>query len=437
MRADGRTRRAARSRTHPAARGARPLAGTAGDPRRRTPPRSTPPRSRRSSGSRCASPTPTPTATRSTSARCSSRRTRSPGPPTRMTMLLNPNNHALDGGPRHLRDGAGGRRRRSRACSAAPRHLGHLTCGGTIANLEALWVARAAPPRQRRSLVCENAHYTHLRHVAQVLGAAVRRPSPRTTRGRMDVDALERRLAAGGVGTVVATLGTTPSARSTRCTEIAAAVQRVTASASTSTRPTAATSRCAPISRRRARRRSTAHRRSADSIVIDPHKHGLQPYGCGCVLFRDPGVGRFYAHDSPYTYFTSKRAAPRRDQPRVQPRGSRRRGALGDAAGDAAAPGRASASLLADSRAAALELAGELAGSEVALVVEPELDIVCPFPAGVAASRRQRALRAGVLVARAGRLARRKAACADVVAARPSSRRRRRTRRRRRRCASC
>jgi tyrosine decarboxylase / aspartate 1-decarboxylase len=44
----------------------------------------------------------------------------------------------------------------------------------------------------------------------------------------------------------------------------------------------------------------------ADSIVIDPHKHGLQPYGCGCILFRDPAVGRFYKHDSPYTYFTSQ-----------------------------------------------------------------------------------------------------------------------------------
>jgi glutamate/tyrosine decarboxylase-like PLP-dependent enzyme len=43
----------------------------------------------------------------------------------------------------------------------------------------------------------------------------------------------------------------------------------------------------------------------ADSIVVDPHKHGLQPYGCGCVLFRDPAVGRWYRHDSPYTYFTS------------------------------------------------------------------------------------------------------------------------------------
>src|SRR5204862_356615 len=35
-----------------------------------------------------------------------------------------------------------------------------------------------------------------------------------------------------------------------------------------------------------------------DSIVVDPHKHGLQPYGCGCVLFRDPSVGKFYRHDS-------------------------------------------------------------------------------------------------------------------------------------------
>ena len=43
-----------------------------------------------------------------------------------------------------------------------------------------------------------------------------------------------------------------------------------------------------------------------DSIVVDPHKHGLQPYGCGCVLFRNPGDGRFYKHDSPYTYFSSE-----------------------------------------------------------------------------------------------------------------------------------
>ena len=42
-----------------------------------------------------------------------------------------------------------------------------------------------------------------------------------------------------------------------------------------------------------------------DSIVVDPHKHGLQPYGCGCILFQDPTVGSIYKHDSPYTYFSS------------------------------------------------------------------------------------------------------------------------------------
>ena len=41
-----------------------------------------------------------------------------------------------------------------------------------------------------------------------------------------------------------------------------------------------------------------------DSIVIDPHKHGLQPLGCGCVLFRDAAAARRVLHHrSHYTYF--------------------------------------------------------------------------------------------------------------------------------------
>jgi glutamate/tyrosine decarboxylase-like PLP-dependent enzyme len=45
--------------------------------------------------------------------------------------------------------------------------------------------------------------------------------------------------------------------------------------------------------------------RHCDSVVVDPHKQGLQPYGCGAIVFADPSVGRFFKHDSPYTYFTS------------------------------------------------------------------------------------------------------------------------------------
>jgi glutamate/tyrosine decarboxylase-like PLP-dependent enzyme len=53
-------------------------------------------------------------------------------------------------------------------------------------------------------------------------------------------------------------------------------------------------------------RRAFAVIDQADSIVVDPHKHGLQPYGCGCILFRDRAIERFYKHDSPATYFTAK-----------------------------------------------------------------------------------------------------------------------------------
>ena len=91
----------------------------------------------------------------------------------------------------------------------------------------------------------------------------------------------------------------------------------------------------------------------ADSVVVDPHKHGLQPYGCGSVIFADPGVGRLYAHDSPYTYFTSadlhlgeislecSRAAPRRPRcgPRSGPCRSRARGSACTSERPGAPPG--------------------------------------------------------------------------------------------------
>ncbi|MGH2849226.1 MAG: aminotransferase class V-fold PLP-dependent enzyme, partial [Solirubrobacteraceae bacterium] len=120
-------------------------------------------------------------------------------------MLLNPNNHALDGGP-----ATAAMEREAVAALAGMlgqrEPLGHLTSSGTIANLEALWVARELRPGAP-VLVGENAHYTHLRMCA-VLGIAAETLS-QDERGRVDLDALEARLRRGGVGTVVATLGTT------------------------------------------------------------------------------------------------------------------------------------------------------------------------------------------------------------------------------------
>src|SRR5881409_1880337 len=77
---------------------------------------------------------------------------------------------------------------------------------GTMANLEALWVAGQLNPG-KTVLASTQAHYTH-RRIAGVLGLPFD-TVPCDRWGRVEVPALERRLAAGGVGTVVATLGTT------------------------------------------------------------------------------------------------------------------------------------------------------------------------------------------------------------------------------------
>src|SRR2546429_5399360 len=122
-----------------------------------------------------------------------------------LAMWINPNNHALDGG---------------RATSAMEKEavaeiagmfgwkkfLGHLCGGGTMANLEALWVAGRLHPG-KKILASDQAHYTHGRisGVLQLPFESV----PCDARGRMDVNALAKRVGRGDVGTVVATMGTT------------------------------------------------------------------------------------------------------------------------------------------------------------------------------------------------------------------------------------
>jgi glutamate/tyrosine decarboxylase-like PLP-dependent enzyme len=121
----------------------------------------------------------------------------------------------------------------------------------------------------------------------------------------MSVDALEDELRKGDVGTVVVTLGTTAIGAVDPLNQILALRDRygvrIHVDAAYGGYFT-----LIPDSLDEPARAAYKAIDQADSIVVDPHKHGLQPYGCGCVLFRDPAVGRFYKHDSPYTYFTSK-----------------------------------------------------------------------------------------------------------------------------------
>jgi glutamate/tyrosine decarboxylase-like PLP-dependent enzyme len=294
-----------------------------------------------------------------------------------MTMLINPNNHALDGGP-----ATAALEKEVVAHIAAmfhlpATHLGHLTSSGTIANLEALFIAREIHPGAAIAY-SEESHYTHER-MCRVLG--VRGISiPADGRGRIDLDALEQTLRSETVGTVVLTAGTTAlgavdeidqalrlrDEHGVRIHVDAAyggffAIPAWSSASDVPTSPFRAIAAC-------------------DSVVIDPHKHGLQPYGCGCVLFRDPAVGRFYKHDSPYTYFTSQELH------------------LGEISLECSRAGAAAAALWATlrlfplddhglgavvsaARRAALAFAERLrASTSLRLYQEPELDIVAYFP---------------------------------------------------------
>jgi glutamate/tyrosine decarboxylase-like PLP-dependent enzyme len=218
---------------------------------------------------------------------------------------INPNNHALDGGPPTSQMEKEVVADLASMLGLPDTALGHLTGGGTVANLEALWVARELHPDQALA-VAENAHYTHGR-MSDVLDVEVV-PVAADARGRIDLDALDRTLDQNAVGTVVLTAGTTGLGAVDPIDEAVPLCQahdvRVHVDAACGGFFRLLTEAAAPeIEGFPAERfRAIEH---ADSVAIDPHKHGLQPYGCGCILFRDPAVGRFYQHDSPYTYFTS------------------------------------------------------------------------------------------------------------------------------------
>lgn len=216
-----------------------------------------------------------------------------------LAMVLNPNNHALDGGR------ASSRMEKEAVAEIARMfgwntHLGHLTSGGTFANLEALWVSRETHPG-KTVVASDQAHYTHAR-ISAVLGIPFRKVAA-DAQGRMCLSSLEKELKRGDIGTVVVTLGTTAAGTVDPLPAILqlqskygfrihvdAAYGGYFMLCSKLDAPARAAFDALPL---------------VDSLVIDPHKHGLQPYGCGCILFRDPAVGRFYRHDSPYTYFTS------------------------------------------------------------------------------------------------------------------------------------
>jgi glutamate/tyrosine decarboxylase-like PLP-dependent enzyme len=218
-----------------------------------------------------------------------------------LAMAINPNNHARDGS----RAGSEMEIEAVRGIAGIfgwSESLGHLTSGGTFANLEALWVAGQLAP-DKRIVGSDQAHYTHSR-ISGVLKLNFTAIASDHC-GRMSMEALENELRKGDVGTVVVTLGSTALGAVDPLDEVLALRKRYGFRVHVDA-AYGGYFRLIPEALNEPARRAYLAAGEADSISIDPHKHGLQPFGCGCILFRDPTVGRFYKHDSPYTYFTSK-----------------------------------------------------------------------------------------------------------------------------------
>ena len=255
-----------------------------------------------------------------------------------LAMTINPNNHARDGGraSSQMEIEAVGEIARMFGWSE---YLGHLTSSGTMANLEALWVSGLRAPG-KRIVGSDQAHYTHCR-ISAVLKLEYA-PIRSDNRGRMEMNALEDELKRGDVGTVVATLGTTAAGAVDPLPEILRLQQRYGFRVHVDA-AYGGYFRLIPEALEAAAREAYAAIDQTDSIVVDPHKHGLQPYGCGCVLFRDPDVGRFYKHESPYTYFTSNKLH------------------LGEISLECSRAGAAAVALWATQRLLPLEPAGEFA----------------------------------------------------------------------------
>ncbi|MDG5767886.1 aminotransferase class V-fold PLP-dependent enzyme [Balneolales bacterium ANBcel1] len=215
-----------------------------------------------------------------------------------LAMTINPNNHALDGGPESSEMEKEVITQLKSFAGFPDDAIGHLTSSGTIANLEALWVARELHPH-RPVAVSGNAHYTHQRMCRLLNHPVVIIPDDDD--GLPDPGLLNETDTLPG--TVVVTLGTTGTGRVEPLHRIMEWARRHDARVHVD----AAYGGFFHLLRDSGLLNPDPWQAlaDADSLVIDPHKHGLQPYGCGSVLFRDPAVGRFYKHDSPYTYFSS------------------------------------------------------------------------------------------------------------------------------------
>ena len=234
-----------------------------------------------------------------------------------LTMLINPNNHAYEGGPATtememevIED--------LQRLVGFENGWGHLTSGGSLANLEALWAVRNYKGKGR--VLFSLASHLSWKRICDILDIRDFKELPADSRYRMDVDALKKELASGEALCVMANFGTTGCGAVDPLDEILSLREQygfhlhVDAAYGGYFRSLLLDEQSRLLSREQVGSQISPYLYDqaaalcrADSITIDPHKHGLMPYGAGSVLYRREELRQAILNTAPYTYHVKEK----------------------------------------------------------------------------------------------------------------------------------
>lgn len=229
-------------------------------------------------------------------------------------MMSNPNNHAYEGGPvttemeMEVTD-------LMMKLVAYNEGWGHLSSGGSLANLEALWAARDTYGTGK-VLFSEVSHYSWKR-ICKILNIPDLKEIPVDKNLRMNLNKLEDELKSGTTLMVIANLGSTGAGSVDDIKGILALRNKykfhlhIDAAYGGFFRSLIVDSEYNVIPNDSQLNldpylydQLTAMEQ-ADSMTIDPHKHGAVSYGAGAVLYKNMELQKAILNTAPYTYHKS------------------------------------------------------------------------------------------------------------------------------------
>jgi len=226
-------------------------------------------------------------------------------------MLSNPNNHAYEGGP-VTTEMEMEVLEMMKKLVGFKEGWGHLASGGSLANMEALWAARDFY-NKGTVYFSEVSHYSWKR-ICNILRIENYLEIPVDCNFRIDLNLLEESFKKNPPMFVMANLGSTGTGSVDNIESIIKLKEEygfhlhIDAAYGGFIRSVILDKDYNPIDYSNEmnlteftyRQLKVLHH--ADSITIDPHKHGLISYGAGAVLYKDENLRKVILNTAPYTY---------------------------------------------------------------------------------------------------------------------------------------